>query len=243
MAESKRKEEQVLDVKIREVHENPPDTRDKFGNLYRSLVVEDFHGNLETIEYKESRPERGLEPGQIVICKLCTFDGGSIQFWRAIPLTYHDEDFRNFLPEDYSRMLAAEKRKTRTSASLIVDTDKTAARLQRIAKAKGIKPELLDGALMVAAQYAEFYRQVRDRVFSIFADGIAAYNSQHDVDGEVSEDTVMELGLDGNYKPVKSSEIDEVTGEVKEKSAPIHPMQVEKIAGTVYNQALRRYNL
>lgn len=99
-----------------DVWENPETTISKFNNNYRKLTVVDLTGKTHDIEYKESRPESKLNPGDKVVVK--TVDTGFESLWKkVIPWDVTDRDLMIHNKPEYDFLVEQIEREKSKSAN------------------------------------------------------------------------------------------------------------------------------
>jgi hypothetical protein len=151
-----------------DVFSNPPETIEKFGNEYRTLTVVNLEGKSLKIDYKKTRPEAGLEPGNRVLVKSVTT--GQCTWDEVVPFSPSDPDLSTFNPTEFTfvkRELERESNRDSGNIQWMITSDplvRIRKRMQAWEESNGeTRDDILKHTNDYIGLYADIYQQVFDK--------------------------------------------------------------------------------
>lgn len=189
-------------VYFAEVLENPPETHKKFGNDYRSITVVKLTGEPVTFDYKHTRSESALSPGDRVLVKSVSSD--KFTWNEASPFELQDPEYQIFNPTEKTKViefLEKENKLSKGNVQWMITSDpmvRIKARLNLYNELNGdTKTEILAYTSSFLDLYDEIYSQVNER----FANPIYKTDSTGEIiydaygEPELARQPVSEYGL------------------------------------------------
>ena len=189
-------------VYFAEVLENPPETHKKFGNDYRSITVVKLTGEPVTFDYKHTRSESALNPGDRVLVKSVSSD--KFTWNEAIPFELQDPEYQTFNPDERAKViefLEKENKLSKGNVQWMITSDpmvRIKARMNLYNELNGdTKTEILAYTASFLDLYDEIYSQVNDRFANPVYKTDESGNIIYDAYGEpeLARQPVSEYGL------------------------------------------------